>query len=336
MTVRVQCQNCGAKVELPAGFAKSRIRCTGCGYYAEVPPDVRAAVEEEASPPPNLSPEHVVADAVRKKGANPVRVKRAMDPRDHRPIFETDEPSGPPLLRGSQDEDDDRPYTVPGTGVKKCPECRGELPLAADLCVHCGLDLAAGGRPDRSYQQFYKVWEAFAPFDKRLLAFVVLQVINVALFLITVVWQGVNALPGITFIAIQVALQAFLVGSYETLIASRDAKGRTQVTKIWRIGFYPMKPAKVPWKTSEGIGIIATHNPGVFEWGTFLYLLLLGCLPGVVFYFLVIRPVRYEIALCDVHGSTDLIIFHTSKQDQADDICRTISEGTGLLFKPVM
>ena len=34
---KVSCQNCGAKVEIPAGFAKARIRCPGCGYYADVP-----------------------------------------------------------------------------------------------------------------------------------------------------------------------------------------------------------------------------------------------------------------------------------------------------------
>ena len=28
---------------------------------------------------------------------------------------------GPPLLEGTQEEDDDRPYTVPGDGTKKCP-----------------------------------------------------------------------------------------------------------------------------------------------------------------------------------------------------------------------
>ena len=44
MTNRVSCQNCGAKVPLPDGFAKARIRCPGCGYYADVPADARAAL----------------------------------------------------------------------------------------------------------------------------------------------------------------------------------------------------------------------------------------------------------------------------------------------------
>jgi hypothetical protein len=358
---KVNCQNCGSRVELPAGFAKARIRCPGCGYYAEVPAEARAAAAEE---PENINSARAVSptrergepaesspvrphksrpDAVARAAgadlprATPVTAKPALNPRDHRPDFESDEPSGPPLLHGTQDEDDDRPYAVPGTGLKKCPECLGKLPLAATVCVHCGLDLASGDKVrDREYQQLYKTWESFAPFDKRLLVFVIFQVVNVAFFLTTVVWFGWKGLPGITFIAAQIALQAFLVGSYETLIARRDAKGRAQVTKVWRICFIPTKPGKVPWKTSEGVGILATHNPGVFEWGTFLYLLLLGCLPGILFYFFVIRPERYEVALCDVHGSTDLVIFHTSKRDQADDICRTLSDATGLWYKPVM
>ncbi len=338
---KVSCQNCGAKVPLPAGFAKARIRCPGCGYYADVPADVRAAAEDESARAGGVSPlRGSPADAPRSGAvrpiAAPVKAKPQRDPRDHRPNFEPDEPLGPPLLHGTQDEDDERPYAVPGTGLKKCPECRGDLPLSAELCVHCGLDLNTGEKPDRQYQQLFKVWEAFAPFDKRLLAFVVFQVINVALFLITVVALGYKALPGMVMIALQVGLQAFLVGSYETLTARRNAKGRAEVTKVWRICFIPTKPTKVPWKTSEGIGIIATHNPGVFEWGTFLYLLMLGCLPGILFYLFVIRPERYEVALCDVHGGTDLVIFHTTKRDQADDICRTLSDATGLWYKPVI
>ena len=43
-----------------------------------------------------------------------------------------------------------------------------------------------------------------------------------------------------------------------------------------------------------------------------------------------------EVALCDVHGSTDLVIFHTANRDMADEICRTISDATGLWYKPVM
>src|SRR5262245_54919989 len=365
---KVSCQNCGSRVELPAGFTKARIRCPGCGYYAEVPADVRAAAAAESEPEVSPTRERGTSSGQspkRERGSSsdpgpkrergepskplayasgsdlpravPVTAKPALNPRDPRPDFESDEPSGPPLLHGTQDEDDDMPYAVPGTGTKKCPECLGRLPLAATVCVHCGLDLSSGDRVrDREFQPLYRKWESFAPFDKRLLAFVVLQVLNVALFLLTVVWQGFNALPAFTFIVVQIALQAFLVGSYETLIARRDVRGRAQVTKIWRIGFIPVKPAKVPWKTSEGIGIIATHNPGVFEWGTFLYLLLLGCLPGILFYIFVIRPERYEVALCDVHGSTDLVIFHTTSRDMADDICRTLSDATGLWYKPVM
>jgi hypothetical protein len=43
-----------------------------------------------------------------------------------------------------------------------------------------------------------------------------------------------------------------------------------------------------------------------------------------------------EITLCDVHGSTDLVIFHTTKRNQAEEIAKTISDATGLLYRPVL
>src|SRR5262249_27348691 len=41
MSARINCTKCGEKIELPAGFAKPKVRCADCGYYPEVPADKR-------------------------------------------------------------------------------------------------------------------------------------------------------------------------------------------------------------------------------------------------------------------------------------------------------
>ena len=68
----------------------------------------------------------------------------------------------------------------------------------------------------------------------------------------------------------------------------------------------------------------------------FLDLLVPTLLPGILFYWFCIRPDRFHVSLCDVHGSTNEIAFRTTDRDQADEICRTINDATGLWYKPVL
>ena len=61
-----------------------------------------------------------------------------------------------------------------------------------------------------------------------------------------------------------------------------------------------------------------------------------GCLPGLLFYWFVIKPDRFDVVLCDLHGSTDQVLFRTTKRETADEICRTINETTGLAYRAVV
>jgi hypothetical protein len=365
---QVTCSSCGAKVTIPEGHSRAKIRCTSCGYYADVPAEMRSVVDKDSgsSPPQKSNPQLAkvkttnAASSARKsqsatgspltpnpspprgEGNKSRKAKPNNNALDPRPNFESEEPVGPNLLDGDDIERDGleaSPYTVPGVGVKKCPECRGELPIDAALCVHCGIELGTKERKvKREYSPLFKEWEAYARLDTRLKVFIGLMVLNLFFGVLTILaGKSESIMAWLTAIALQAGLQAFLVGTFDKLTIKRNAKGKTEIIKLWRFFFFPTPPQKIDWKVSHGTAIVATHNPGPLEWGVMLYLLCcVAIVPGLLFYWFVIRPDRYDVVLCDLHGSTDQALFRTTTRDIADEICRTINETTGLTYRPVV
>lgn len=336
MADRIACQNCGGRVELPDGFSRPKIRCPGCGYYAEVPTEMRSPREPEAvesEPQPRKLPQKIATA----KAVSKARPKA--DPRDTRPDFELDEPSGVPLLAGTQDEDDDKPYAVPGTGMQNCPHCRGDLPLSATFCVHCGKELSSGSKAARVHQPMVAEWvEGFALLTRyKILAG--MQVLNFFGTLLALNAEGFTSsaiMTNLIFQVIHVALQAFIVGSFDTVNLKRNAKGQTTITRTKRIAFYPLEPMKIPWKKSTNLGIIGTHESGIVAWIFCIYLLMLGILPGVLFYWFVIHPELCQVNLCDVYGSTDEVLFRSRTREKAEEVTDFVIEATGLQIKKVM
>ncbi len=349
MAERIICGNCGGKVPLPAGYAKSKIRCGACGYYAEVPPEMRAAPGEPPVLPPNIptpdEPSPFLDEPKPKKPKSPASsappVRSRANPRDTRPEFVVDEAAAPPLLVGSQEEDDDLPYTVTGSGLKECPACRNELPLDAVLCVHCGVDLHAGANPKKKRKRTYTVidetfHEGMKPTTRRTL-FLVMQVSNViitfSLSSLTSTSEEKDALFwGTSLVAILIngGLQAFILGTYQTLRVERTSKGRGTLTKQLHIAFLPRPEVNVEWKPHAGVDRLIQSNGSIVGWIVCLYLLGLGCLPGIVFYMLELHPERYDVHLANTYGGVEEVIFHSRNLEQADGLVALIADATGL------
>lgn len=290
---------------MPVGYSRARIRCPSCGYYVDVPAELRSEIRE----PEPVAVERIISHTKKNKTAPP------------------------PLIVGT-DEDDDQPYTVPGDPTKKCTACSKEIDFDATFCVHCGVDFSSGKKAKKSYEPIDRSWEPRWNFDLRFRVFLGLQVLNILLVSLSGFAGGLNG--STSFLMIQGGLQAFLLGSYEMITVKRSPKGTATILRTWRLAFITRPPQKLDWKQSQGVGIIAVHHPGVIDWLIFIDLLLCGILPGLLFYWYCIRPDRFHVSLCDVHGSTNEIAFRTTDRDQADEICRTISDATGLWYKPVL
>ena len=353
MARTVACTNCGETVALPEAFDRPKIRCPGCGSYAPVPPDQRgavAAVEVPAVRPAakagaprvaKLAPPAVVAKPAPVPATSSAGVRPRGNPRDSRPEFTPDASGGQPMLVGSRDEDDDRPYGVPGTGLMPCPHCRQELPLDATFCVHCGKTLVGGERAERVHQPMAAVWEEGLPLRARWSIIAGLQVMNVVIVVLGALVQGADLRFVSTWVTlavlnlVHVALQFFLVGSFDTLSVSRTARGKATVTRQRRIGFLKLAPEKIPLRDSNSLRVAGSSQPGLVEWFTFVYLFSMGCLPGIAFYFVVLHPERFQIDFTDELGVTRDTVYRTPSRDDAVAVCHFVQDATGLHYREV-
>ena len=344
MPHRLDCQHCGARFDLPAGHTRAKVRCDNCGYYTPVPEAMRGEVVETPAPVDNAVEDEAAAiyafdeptapkpkaTSIAKAARKVVKARQRSDPRDLRPefIIEPDDDTGPKLLEGTQEEDDDQPYAVPGSGLKPCPHCRVELPLDATFCVHCGSEISTGAKKTkREYQpvreEFTEGW-SFLFRIQLFIGFVVLDTIAFGVFMFF------DGSWNVLFLAPQIAMQAFLVGSYDTLNLKRNLKGQCTLTRTRRIAFITFGSEKLKWKESTGITLFGVHNPGIFSWLMCAYLVLHGIVPGLLFYWFVIRPEHFHVALCDVYGSTDEVIYHTQNREQAVEVAKIMAETMNL------
>ena len=359
---RVTCANCGDRVDVPAGYTRAKIRCPACGYYAEVPADARGELVPNAAPADPFDAPLVPA------GRNPAppppsesrsevvgRVRANPNPRDARPVFDPEEGAGAPMLEGTRDEDDDKPYGVPGAGLKPCPHCRGQLPLHANFCVHCGKDLTSGAKAERTFQPVNRVWDEGFSHQLRMQLLVLCGILDAASCLVlavTVSLEGV-VLP----VLFQVGLQVFLLGSFDQFSLKRTAKGATTLTRVRRLFMLPQAPYKFRWKQSEAVGVRSGAAVGPFAYLLLFFLALSGvgflvgsltasimmlplaliyfaCAGG--FYWYVVRPDVSEVVLADVYGSTDEVVFRAIDRDLAVEVARVVADATGLMHKKTL
>lgn len=337
MLTPVYCNGCGKRLDVPAGYGRAKMRCEDCGVFTELPKEVReqGQAAEAESPPasPGRAEPQVVRAAKPKTPPKPKPAPAAPANDDGYQFVDDTEDDKPPtretLIAGTQD-DDLNPYTVTGDApTKRCLECERKVEIAAKVCVHCGYNFESKEKAKRTYQPIDKTWESGLPFEKRLMIFIGLQVVNFVTLVASVI--GGYSL-GVTFILVlmTVGLQAFLCGTFDKLILTRNPKGKVTLTTIWRYAFIPRPPDYVKWKEHESVIVVRSNEFDPIDWCFALILLGYCIIPGVAFWYFVIRPDKFAVTLCRDHGFPETPIFRTSNETLANEILRTVSEVTTL------
>jgi hypothetical protein len=142
---------------------------------------------------------------------------------------------------------------------------------------------------------------------------------------------GSDGLPVTMFgIALTVAMQAFVIGTYDTLRIRRNKKGQAEITITWRVGFIPMAPRKVNWREHEGVAFGHYDPTGITDWWIFFVLLPWFIIPAIFWYFCVIRRDRFFAALTRDRGYPETYLYRGMSEAQAKDICQVATDATAL------
>jgi hypothetical protein len=344
------CNGCGKRLEVPAGYGKSKIRCPDCGVFTELPkeireqgqasdrpkpapppsptkPPVRPKAASEPTPPPPPADEDAYtfrdepAPKARPPRSKPVKADEDEDEDEDVPERET--------LIESTEEDDLNPYTVTGDApTKVCPECDKKVDKRAKACVHCGYNFATKEKAKRTFTPVHQEWEEGYPFDRRLMAFIAMQVINFFILVASMV-GGYGTTPFV-LVVMMAALQAFLAGTYGKLTLDRTQKGKVTMTTQWRVAFLPQPVKTVRWKEHESLIVTQANEFNAIDWCFALILLSYGCLPGILFWWFVIHSDKFTVTLCKDHGFPETPIFRSLSQERAQEIMKIASETTTL------
>lgn len=292
------------------GYSRPHFRCTACGAVNEAPPGAAVKVPERF-------------DMFKTEPAQAAS-ESALDV-----------PTSPPgerevLLQGTDDEWDRNPYSVRGdVPTAKCPECGKPMHQGVTICKHCGADLLAREKTTRTFEPVNRVWENGWTLRNRIAAFAVLQAISV-LISIAAISMGWSAGTVVSSGLVSAGLMAFLIGTFDTLFLTRSAKGKVILTHVWRFAFVARPPKTIRWREYEGVCIVTSDDVDPFEWMMAGFLFLYVVIPGILFWWYVIRPDNFDVALCKDHGLPAKIIFRTNNFERAQEIVITISDVAAL------
>src|SRR5262249_42055101 len=101
-------------------------------------------------------------------------------------------------------------------------------------------------------------------------------------------------------------------------------RGKVRLTLTWRACFVPLQPETL--RLSEYEGVLTGKAPAADFWDWFVLVILAlgGIVLGVLWWYLVIRPDTFFVALTRDHGFPERRLYWGWDEDQAEDMARTI------------
>jgi hypothetical protein len=214
-----------------------------------------------------------------------------------------------PLLTGS-DDDDGRPYTVPGDPLAPVKEEKPPPPRPAVA----------------------KSWDMVWSLRTRLKIFGVLLALNVVAAVLSGIIADSVPVSFVTVITTSL-LQAFLIGTFDRIDLTRSAKGKVSLKRTWRIAFVPLKPQSLRWHEFESVSVGKSYDPKFEDWVIAVLLLFYGVVPGILWWWFVIRTDRVYVGLCKDHGFTDTILYRGSNAALAKEVAASVAEVAGLPYR---
>jgi len=230
------------------------------------------------------------------------------------------------------DEEDSSPYIMEGADDVQCPKCCFMLPPGSVLCVRCGFHLKKRKKIAKTYQPIARVWETNWSRQNRLSAFWTCEVVALALGLIGVFWAGADLGTFIGSFLGFTAMMAFLLGTFDRLELTRDPRGRVRLIKTWRFCFFARQPKTIDVRGFEGIVGGRHRDISTAEYWIFFFLLLMGIIPGIIWWYLAIHKVTYHVSLSRDHGFPEQIVYSGWSEMQMKEVAYTLRDASGLHY----
>ncbi len=347
--ITIACSGCGQVLAATIADPSGEVECLLCGTRTPIAARTASSAALRPGPPP--------APAPRPAPPPPLPAAPGKAPEDSQvgtrwfeqtPYHLTDAPPGesapapapprptpapaPPPTAISQavsasllGDEESNPYRVEIPPERPCPGCGRWLPAEAVVCPECGFDQATGTRRQRTYQPVARAWEAGWPLRRRVQLFVVGQVLVIPLGLLGA-WAfdawAVFLGPWFLFTGITV----FLLGTFARTELTRTEHGKVRLTQTWRVCFVQGTPQTIRRGDYEGVVSGRARPADFWDWVVLIVLMLLGAVLGLLWWYFVLRPDSYFVALTRDHGFPERTLYWGWDQRQAQEMERAIRE----------
>jgi hypothetical protein len=296
------------------------------------PPARRREEEDVRDPGDGRPPPRRVRQEVMKFPCR--RCRRLIERQGECPYCAADDapPSTPRLSLDDDedDEDDGKPYTLDGGNDVSCPKCTNQLPPDSVFCTRCGYDFRRRKKVVKTFQPMSRSWETNYPLERRMSIFLLLQVVGFALGLTYNLLRGGDDWFGFVGSTLLFALlTAFLIGTFDKLELRRDEKGRVTLTKLRRYCFWLSPPRRIEVRGYEGVLTGRSSETSPWEWMIF-FILLVGIIPALIWWYYAIHKLTFHVALARDHGHIEEYVYKGNREDQMQEISRTLCDASGL------
>lgn len=351
------CEGCGQVVPIPSGYHRNKIQCA-CGIICPVPESARQEAEAVRAPtataPPALSEEterwQLVEDVpapvappkaetsqaeelvfncrrcgrrVRRQGECPSCDADSIPAERSEPVW--------PSVDDPDDEDAGPPqYAVEGAEEIQCPKCSKGLPPDAVLCIGCGFHLKKRKKIVKTFEPVDRQWETNAPLRTRLTAYLLAEVLVLIQGVAIVSWAEAKWGGFMAYFVVFSAMMSFLLGTFDRIHLTRDARGRTRLTKTWRICFVPRPADTTDVRGYEGIVSSLHQDIGFWDYFVLVVLLVSGVIPGIIWWYFVMYKPSLHLSLTRDHGHPVYLVYAGSNEKQMKEIAFALREASGL------
>jgi hypothetical protein len=336
MSATVLCSGCGGRVAIPDDYTRARIRCPECGVMIDVPASAQkqaggdkprrsapAASDAAAEaillgndPPPPV----VEEKRAKRKPTAAIQTQPSRAPEPLHPL----PPS--PNEGASDDEEDGRPYRVPGIDeVRTCPQCCRDIPRDSVLCTLCGYNLQTGKKAKQEFEPVQRDWQGGWPVTVRRGLFIGAEVIYLTACVISVI--AGTPIFGVLFPwLVFTAMTAFLLGTFDHIHLTRNKKGRVRLTKTWTVCFFRRPPQEVDVIDYGGVTYGPRDETSIMEWFILLIMIVPLIIPGLLWLYFVFIRTTFQIALTKQHGHDELVLYRGSNEKMVIDMAETLRQ----------
>ena len=125
---------------------------------------------------------------------------------------------------------------------------------------------------------------------------------------------------------------AFLLGTFDRIHLTRDARGRVGLTKTWRVCFFERQPLKIDVREYEGIVSGQHRDVSSMDYLILFFMVVSGLIPGLIWWYLAIYKVTFHASLCREHGFPERIVYSGWDQMQMKEVAYALRDASGLHY----